>query len=557
MTTSNMQSQVKRFVAPNMRRALDLVSAELGPEAVILSSKKVKEGVEIITSLEPDLPTRGIDVRREFGQKFDTELDRAMGSDSAWRAQADIEKAASAYSSETELNGEAQFSTRQPSADLAREIEKARERMFEAKRNARVRESTMEQPLANGFADPSMAQHQLRPQSQPEFQPELQTPFQPQAHTQPQSAAPHNAYSEPMSASPVQTGATQNVSTTANRYEPEHETRREPTINHVPSQMVQSTNNPSADQERLNELQSELADMRMLLEQQLWRMQESSTDYSPLNMQQQIKMPNYHNAVRERVERIGLSDAIANQLMADAGQHQRASDAWRQCMAKLSKLIPVAGDELVEEGGVFAFVGQTGVGKTTSIAKLAANYVLKHGPGKVALITTDTYRVGAYDQLRSIGRILNVPVKAVDGENSLLTLLAKMRNYPLILIDTAGFRYGDPMLKNQLNQIDACSNLKKILVLSSTSQLPTMKASIHAFSSQKPISASVITKLDETASIGEAISVVVESQLPVAYTTDGQEIPKDIHRATGHGLVAKAVVLLKEGQLSVGNTASN
>ena len=207
--------------------------------------------------------------------------------------------------------------------------------------------------------------------------------------------------------------------------------------------------------------------------------------------------------------------------------------------------------------GAYAFVGQTGVGKTTTIAKLAARYVLEHGPGKVALVTTDTYRVGAYDQLRGIGRILNIPVRAVDQNNSLLTLMANLKKYELVLVDTAGFSHGDPMLKEQLNYVDSCPWLKKVLVLAATSQMPTMKASVHAFASRKPVSASVLTKLDETVSLGEAISVVTEQKLPVAYVTDGQEIPKNIAQATGHKLVAKAVSLVKQQQNELSQTVVN
>ena len=575
MTTPNTNSQVKRFVAPNMRRALDLVREEMGPEAVILSSKKVKNGVEIITSVDLDLSTRGIDTRREFGQKFDTEVDSVMPSDFAWRANADVEKAASNYSSRTETNDHSDFKTQQPSADLAREIEKARERMFEAKRqmaerdNAKFKDLFSREPVAHPHSNeqPQFNAERHHHRDPLDHHPqELNIP--PSAMASPGGQSQASQYSAP--SQHTEYGANHNVEAMPSFRSTEI---NEPHIGRANSNGVGHNHfgqadlavgptkapatQPDESEHRLNELQGELEEMRMLLEQQLWRMSEKTPEYSGFGVQQQMKMPNHFSVLHEHMARLGLTESIVNQLTSNVGRCGRASEAWRKSMANLAKMIPVCSEDMIKNGGTYAFVGQTGVGKTTTIAKLAANYVIEHGPGKVALVTTDTYRVGAYDQLRSIGRILNVPVKAVDSDNSLLSILAKLRDYDLVLVDTAGFRHGDPLLKAQLNQIDSCSSLRKVLVLASTSQLPTLKASIHSFSSHKPIHSSIITKLDETGSMGEVISAVLENQLQVAYTTDGQEIPKDIVAASGHGLVAKAVALVKGFEANSSQTAGN
>lgn len=480
---------VKRFVAPTMRRALDLVRDEMGPEAVILSSQKVPNGVEVITSMEPDLPTRGIDVRREFGGHFDSELDTAMGSDSAWQMQAGVDQAAAHYGGRVELNEPGNQPVRK-GEQLAREIERARERMLDAKRQVKQRDASV-----NSLAEEPTSSRR-----------DYHTP-QPQQSTQ-QSApqAPEQQYQRPDSA------------------------------------YTEPRQNDGENEARLEMLQSELADMRMILEQQLWRMGQPQNQEVP----SQINMPMGFNVLHDHMERLGLPEPLAQTLLRDAGPHGKVSKTWRTCMAKLAKDIPVVSQDLVNKGGIFAFVGQTGVGKTTTIAKLAARYVLQHGAGKVALVTTDTYRVGAYDQLRSLGRILNVPVRANDADNSLLTVLASLRQFPLILIDTAGFRHGDPLLKDQLRKLDSCPALQKVLVMACNSQLQTLKASTHAYITRKGVEACVLTKLDEAATLGEAISVVLERQIPVAYTTDGQEIPKDIIHATGHSLVASAVAMLKQ-----------
>jgi len=406
---------VKRFVAPSMTRALELVQQELGPEAVILSSKRVAKGVEIVTSLEPDLPTRGIDVRREFGQNFDADLDRALPSDSAWRSQAGIEQAAASYGGQTERNAAGSFPSRPP-AELAKEIEAARERMLAAKRDAKRD--------AKSAAEAS-------------------------------ESAPRSS-------------DTPSVSTT-----------------HARQYDHRAQSDTGNDDARLSSLQNELADMRMLLEQQLWYMSDKKSDMPTLTMPGQVNMPNNHTVVSEHLSRLGLIPNIVDSLIEGVGHGVRASAAWRECMATLAKQVPILAKPMIDQPGVYAFLGQTGVGKTTSIGKLAAQHVLKHGPGKVALVTTDTFRVGATDQLRTMGRILNVPVRVVDAENSLLTVLASLRQFPLILIDTAGFRMGDPMLKAQLSQLDACASIKRVLVLACNSQMQTMKAAVHAHRSKR------------------------------------------------------------------------
>ena len=511
---SKNTAQVKRFVAQNMRRALELVREELGPEAVILSSQKIKEGVEIITSIEPDLLTRGIDDRRGFGQKFDVELDRAMSSDGAWKEQANFEQAVSSYTGEVH-SGSSDFATRRPSHDLAKEIERAREKMLEAKRRAKeVSAPIGEHPRESVSAD----SYDNRPALNKD---------------------------EPLHSLEKERVEKNYANASQAAYSSDSKDSTSAEIHH------------QSEEHRLEELQSELAEMRMLLEHQLWKTTGQQSEPYTIERQQQIKLPAQYPLVRDHLQRLGLTEGLTEMLAEQIGSHKRANEAWRACMGKLAKMIPISHDDIVKNGGLYAFVGQTGVGKTTTIAKLAAKYVLQHGAGKVALVTTDTYRVGAYDQLRSIGRILNIPVKAVDGERSLLTLLAKLQKYSLILVDTAGFRNGDPLLKAQLNQIDMCQSLRKVLVLSSASQLPTNKASVHAFSSKKPIDSCVITKLDETASLGEAISTVIESRLPVCYTTDGQAIPEDIAIATGAGLVAKATQLVKKMHMESSQTVGN
>jgi len=284
---------------------------------------------------------------------------------------------------------------------------------------------------------------------------------------------------------------------------------------------------------QLQALQAELADMRLLLEDQLTRMARTPVMSNPVA-----------SGLLRRFHHMGLPTSLCEPLVARVREQGSMQNAWVEALALLSRALPVSKEDLVMQGGVFAFVGPTGVGKTTTIAKLAARYVLANGAENVTLVTTDTYRIAAHDQLRSLGRILNVQVKVVEDNKDLPAVLRGLKHCPLVLIDTAGFRQGDEQLKEQLAVLESIEQVKTLLVLSSNSQAQLMKASVHAHRSHKLLGC-VLTKLDDTASLGEALGVVLEHRLPVAYITDGQDIPQDIALAKGHKLAAKAAALLK------------
>jgi flagellar biosynthesis protein FlhF len=254
-------------------------------------------------------------------------------------------------------------------------------------------------------------------------------------------------------------------------------------------------------------------------------------------------------SVSRRLERLGLPQDVVSQVVESCKKTSSLTEAWRDALANLAHQLPINSRDIVNQGGVFAFVGPTGVGKTTTIGKLAARYVLEHGADKVALITTDTYRIAAHDQLRSLARILRVPVRVVDESNSLEGVLRSLAHCTLVLIDTAGFRQGDPFLKAQLDALAAEPKIKTFLVMSCNSQAQMLKASVHAYGAAR-LQGCILTKLDETASMGEALGVALHNRLAIAYTTDGQDIPKNLEVARAHQLVSKAVALLKSNPLT-------
>jgi flagellar biosynthesis protein FlhF len=183
------------------------------------------------------------------------------------------------------------------------------------------------------------------------------------------------------------------------------------------------------------------------------------------------------------------------------------------------------------------------MGKTTTLAKLAARYVLAHGVNSIALVSMDSYRIGAQEQLKTLGRILNIPVSYVADGETLADTLKPLAHKRVILVDTAGLPASEPALGLQLDNLAALGvKAKNYLVMAATSQGEVLKAAWHAYK-RCGLAGCVITKLDEAVSMGEALSLAIGHGLPVAYTTDGPKIPDDLQVPRSHQLISRAVRL--------------
>ncbi len=299
----------------------------------------------------------------------------------------------------------------------------------------------------------------------------------------------------------------------------------------------ESMETTTEEQAMIRTMQQEIHQLRALLEQQM-----NINAAVPRAPAPPPPPPAPPSTLTRRLALLGVSDSLSAHLLNGVEAELDPENAWRNTLARLSESIPVVGDDLIERGGMIAFVGPTGVGKTTTIGKLAARYVLKYGSSSLALVTTDTYRIAAHEQLRTFGRILDVPVRVVDDEHSLDEVLRGLRNKRLVLIDTAGLNAQEAHSQAQLKMLEEVSiRMKKLLVVSCSSQRQLMEQGYAAYR-DLGLHGCVLSKVDESGSLGEAISFVIERSLAVAYVADGQKIPDDIGVARKHELVSRAVV---------------
>ncbi|HET8880795.1 MAG TPA: flagellar biosynthesis protein FlhF [Solimonas sp.] len=286
----------------------------------------------------------------------------------------------------------------------------------------------------------------------------------------------------------------------------------------------------------LQQLRRELGGMKRMLETQIAGMAWRELQEHPQKLRTLQTMIN-----------LGIEPRLAREIIAElpaaaAGDAERARFLP---LGLLSRRIPVAAADAIHDGGIIALVGPTGVGKTTTIAKLAARYAELHGTRDLALVTTDHFRVGAQEQLFNYGRLLGVPVQTAATADELRAVLARLADRKLVLIDTAGIGPRDAKLQAQLGTMaSASAKIRSWLVLSANSHAADLDDVIRRYAKAAP-AACVITKLDETLRIGGALSAVIRHKLPVAYGCDGQRVPEDIEPGRANSLVLRAMQLAR------------
>jgi len=446
--------KIKRFFAKDMRTALAEVKETLGPDAVIMSNKKVTGGVEIVAAVDYQSQVPGpkdAPVRRQLN-------DESVNISSAARQMIRPEPTPAKEQNEHYAD------------TLAALL--ARQQKLKPGNGA---------PLGNtqsaGLAAANAAPRTLAEQGQWGAAPE---PAKPKARVASGQRAPQ----------------------------------------------------PAQRDQEMEGMRKEMASIRKLLEHQI----------SGLMWQEVERREPMRALLIKELKKLGFDDAFADQLAGLIPEDMSIHQAMAQLAEVLTAQLKISEDEIMRQGGAVALLGPTGVGKTTTIAKLAARFAMKYGAEQVALITTDNYRIGAHEQLQTYGRIMGCPVRQVRDAEELANALYQFRHRRLVLIDTAGVGQRDIRLTEQLDTLvkNAKVRIRSYLVMSATSQRRVMQEAVDHFR-RIPLSGCILTKLDESLNLGEVINVCIQNSLPISYITDGQRVPEDIQVANAAQLVGAAM----------------
>jgi len=594
--------KIKRFVAADMRTAMNLVRKEHGPDAVILSNRRIEEGVEIVAAAHydetavkqaleasrpaPPAPAKprsaaeaimAAMTRRKApepepvtattsavaalarsavgatGRSIDNSIELAPGSRFAGLLKsAEVEPVAPRAPALQTL-----FATQPASADelpivpAFRPVGSAAAVAPLATVPAVTQQASFADAIAAVTIEPPAPIERARFVIDPPMpEPEL-APLQPAAAvaipaipTAPvlavaavapaiEQVAPIAAFAAPQPAEAptavaIETAAPAAVASTA-------------PVNPIATSPVIIARND----EQLSQLRQEVAGMRHLIEREMNRFTDERLRGSAVRANALDLMDEYGFDA-------GLARDVATQIPADIDP----SRARGLMLGLISKKLPIAPVDPMETGGVIALVGPTGAGKTTTIAKLASRFAEAHAARDVALVTTDTQRIGAREQLYGFGRQLGIAVHEANSGTDLNQLLQKLADYKLVLIDTAGLGQRDRALTAQLQWLRAAGQIRTLLVLPANTAFQDMDEVVRRFSAANPQGV-VLTKLDETGRFGSALSVAVDHRLPITWVTDGQDVPEDLYRASAANLVLRLEDLRRAADMPCNTELNN
>ena len=461
--------KIKRFFAKDMRTALKEVKEELGADAVIMSNKKLADGVEIVAAVDND----------RAPEKAEQPI------------QSSVAQPQSRIQQPRFVRPEPQRARPEPQAQVADSLQALLDRQAPRPRSPE---------LASMFSQSGINTEEV---------------FKPRQIAEERHEPVNSAYNyrAETKAKPQQQSNTWSFD---DDLDSGFGDDLEPAVKKV---------------DEMATMREEMNAIRQLLEHQV----------SGLMKQEMARRDPTRACLVDRLQGMGIDSDVAEQMACFIPDDVSRKEAWNSLLEMVANQMHTTNNDILRQGGVYALVGPTGVGKTTTVAKLAALGAQKYGADKVALITTDTYRIGAYEQLATYGRIIGCPVKQVKDANELAEVLYHLRNKRLVLIDTAGMSQRDIRLTEQLNTLMRSSrvDIRSYLVLSATSQMHVLQEAVRHFQKVN-LSGCIFTKLDECLSLGEIISIAIQNRLPIGYLTNGQRVPEDIRVANAHKMVKKA-----------------
>ncbi|GAA0291048.1 flagellar biosynthesis protein FlhF [Psychrosphaera haliotis] len=481
--------KIKRYFAKDMRTALTQVKEELGPEAVIMSNKKTATGVEIVAAIDADA--------------------QPQPKSPALAQNTPVANSASAPNAH-QFDG--------PNAEGAAKIASSLEELLKRQRaDSAGTPSNTYQP--NSVPQVAAANNDLSNQQKSELA------------TQALSQQAESEFEQWLNRArnTVQDQSEQiNTNQVAPVAAPQNNVSQ---INEQPNNISGHNVIQGQFDKQMSDLKDEMNSIKELLKHQV----------SELMLQDANRKSPVKAMLVKKLNNMGLSSNVAEHLSHFISDDLEAQQAWPKMLELLTEQLNTTDNEIIKRGGVYSLVGPTGVGKTTTIAKLAARFAQIHGADKVGLITTDSFRIGALEQLGTYAKILGCPLKQAKNTEELSEAIYQLRDKKLLLIDTAGMSQRDIKLTERLNHLLTKSrvNIKNYLVLSATSQMSVLHESVQHFKTI-PLSGCIFTKIDESLSLGELISVAIHNRLPIGYLTNGQRVPEDIRVANGQKIVQKA-----------------
>lgn len=275
------------------------------------------------------------------------------------------------------------------------------------------------------------------------------------------------------------------------------------------------------DSEAIRSLQCEVSNMRGILETQL----------SELLWKESMRKSPTRAQILRNLTKLGVGPDVANIIANRLGPINDPKELWRAPLVELAQTVPIAEDDLLTNGGVAALVGPTGVGKTTTIAKMAFRYAIQNGTDGIALIAADSHRIGAQEHLSTFAKLLGVTVYPAEDVTALEQLLDQLDDKALVLIDTEGTSQRDVDLSARLaaygrNQ----ERVRFYLTLAATCQEAGLDETVRVFN-RLPLAGAIVTKIDEAAQLGCVLGSLIRHDLPAAYVADGQRVPDDLYAA--------------------------
>lgn len=494
-----------------MRTALLQVKEELGSEAVIMSNKKVAGGVEIVAAIDgessPSTASQRLNKPQQPAQSQYTQM--AAPAAPTGRRQLDDDKVS------LQSNAEGGRSMTKRFANMLKQYSHGAD--DEPQHRAENEDSLS--ALLNRQSSTGHKPHSHQTQSN----------FQSHGHQQ--SRGNQQSQGNLDSAFARETGLSKLIA------EDRRVERPAPRLDPTRYDRGRENTQSKGSDTEMETMREEMTSIRRLLEHQV----------SGLMWQEVERREPLRAMLIKRLERMGVSAELADQMACYIPEDTKPARAWKALLALVADQISVTQKDILKRGGIVALLGPTGVGKTTTVAKLAARAAMEYGADNVALVTTDTYRIGAHEQLSIYGRIMGCPVRVAKDSSELADVIYQLRNRRLILVDTAGMGQRDVRLSEQLDTLmqESGSVINSYLVLPATAQRKVLQETIEHFR-RIPLSGCIMTKLDESLSLGEFISVVIQNALPVAYIANGQRVPEDIVIAQPKYMIAKANELLEK-----------